>query len=252
MKKEIEIPTICPSCSSELERVNTQLFCRNSQCPAQSTKKVEAFVKKMRIKGLGPARISTMDFVRPIEIYETHEDTYVEVLGDKIGRKIYNEVQNSSLTTFGTFLSALSIPLIGSTTGKKIEKVVSSFGELLETDLNDILGIIARDNLLGHIEDNKVELLKLESYMMFGVVARSDITPGSKGNICITGKLNDFSNRTKAKDYLEECGYTVTSTVSGKTNYLVCEDGSNSSKSKKAESLGIPIVTIVNLIGNKI
>ena len=49
------------------------------------------------------------------------------------------------------------------------------------------------------------------------------------------------------KEYLEELGYTVTSTVSGKTDYLVCEDGSNSSKTKKAESLEIPIVTIDNL-----
>ncbi len=73
-------------------------------------------------------------------------------------------------------------------------------------------------------------------------------TVSTKGNVCITGKLNDFSNRAKAKEFLEEHGYTVTTAVSGKTNYLVCEDGSQSSKNKKAESLGIPIVMIANLI----
>ena len=72
----------------------------------------------------------------------------------------------------------------------------------------------------------------------------------NKGKVCITGKLKDFSNRTKAKEYLESLGYTVTSTVSSVTDYLVCEDGSNSSKSKKAESLGIPIVSIADLKGN--
>ena len=74
------------------------------------------------------------------------------------------------------------------------------------------------------------------------------MVPTKSGKVCITGKLNEFSNRAKAKEFLEEHGYTVTSTVSGATDYLVCEDGSNSSKSKRAESLGIPIVTIADLI----
>ena len=104
MIKQIQIPTTCPSCFSDLEQVNSQLFCRNKDCPAQSTKKVEAFVKKMRIKGLGPASISKLGFTNPIEIYDTHLDTFVEVLGEKIGKKVYDEVQNSRSTNFATFL----------------------------------------------------------------------------------------------------------------------------------------------------
>ena len=80
-------------------------------------------------------------------------------------------------------------------------------------------------------------------------VENAAVQRGSMGNVCITGKLNDFSNRTKAKEFLEEHGYTVTTGVSGKTKYLVCEDGSSSSKVNKAESLEIPIVSIEQLIG---
>ena len=247
MTIQIQIPTQCPSCNSDLEQVNSQLFCRNKECPAQSFKKVEAFVKKMRIKGLGPASISKLGFVRPLEIYDTHEDTYVEILGEKIGRKIYNEVQNSCLTTFGTFLSALSIPLIGDTASKKVGTVASNIGELLDVELHNVLGVIAMDNLLEYIENNETELLELESCMTFGIVVPNVVPQGSKGKVCITGKLNDFSNRAKAKEFLEEHGYTVTTTISGATEYLVCEDGSTSSKIKKAESLGIPIVSIVEL-----
>lgn len=250
MTIQIQIPTICPSCSSDLEQVNSQLFCRSKDCPAQSTKKVQAFIKKMRIKGLGPARISELGFVRPIEIYETELDTYVEVLGDKIGQKIFDEVQNSRTTTFAIFLSALSIPLIGDTASKKIAKFVNTFFNIEQMYGKSPIGEKATDNLYSWFENNEIEVLNLESYFIFNqpTITTAAILD-SKGKVCITGKLKDFSNRTKAKEYLEEHGYTVTSTVSRVTNYLVCEDGSNSSKSKKAESLGIPIVTIKDLIG---
>jgi DNA ligase (NAD+) len=247
MINEIQIPTTCPSCNSKLEQVNSQLFCRSKECPAQSTKKVEAFVKKMRIKGLGPASISKLAFVRPIEIYETELDTYISVLGDKIGQKIYNEVQNSRTTTFATFLSALSIPLIGDTASKKLGAVSNSFYGFMDM-LDSPVGEKATDSLFDWWRDNP-EVEDLESYFIFTTKAVAAAVE-DKGNICITGKLNDFSNRSKAKEFLEDHGYTVTAMVSSKTDYLVCEDGSISSKSKKAESLEIPIVSIENLIGN--
>jgi NAD-dependent DNA ligase len=245
-KQKIEIPTHCPSCNSQLEQVNSQLFCKNNSCSAQSTKKIEAFVKKMKIKGLGPASISKLGFVRPIEMYENSLEYYVEVLGEKIGQKVFNEIENSRITTFATFLSALSIPLIGDTASKKIATVANSFYHLDRQELP--IGQKACENLDNWYTQNWEEVENLEKNFIFQKIERN-IT--DKGKVCITGKLNDFSNRTKAKEFLENQGYTVTNTISGKTDYLVCEDGSNSSKTKKAESLGIPIVKIVDIIEEK-
>jgi len=244
---DIKIPSSCPSCNTILELVNSQLFCRSKDCPAQSTKKVEAFVKKLRIKGLGPASISKLGFVQPIEIYQTQIDTYIEVLGEKIGQKVFKEVENSTLTTFATFLSALSIPLIGDTASKKI--AINGFVSII--DILDILNVDnigpkANSNLYKYLEENEEMVATLEEYFTFGIVVPKEVV--AKGNVCITGKLNDFSNRAKAKEFLEEQGYTVTNTISGKTDYLVDEEGRVSSKSKKAESLGIPIVSIEDLI----
>ena len=254
MTKQIQIPTTCPSCDSELEQVNSQLFCRNTSCEAQSTKKVEAFVKKMRIKGLGPASISKLGFTNPLEIYETSKDIYVEILGEKIGTKVFNEVENSTLTTFATFLSALSIPLIGDTASKKVAQHHNNMDNLTHDIHKKMIGEKAGNNLSDWLDINYFEVLELESYFTFDLgmlekMAEAAVKPGSMGKVCITGKLNDFSNRTKAKEFLEGHGYTVTGTISGKTDYLVCEDSSSSSKTKKAESLGVPIVSIENLIG---
>lgn len=249
MKKEIEIPKNCPSCCFELEQINSQLFCRNLDCPAQSTKKVEAFAKKMRIKGLGPANIKKMEFIHPIDLYQTDLDQFIEILGEKIGNKIYQEIDNSKNTTFAKFLAALSIPLIGETASKKLATVANSFLDFMDVE-NFPIGTVATDNLLDWWEKNDDEVGVLESYFTFSkLLFDPNKPPDSLGKVCITGKLKDFSNRTKAKEILEDHGYTVTSTISSKTNYLVCEEDKQSSKSKKAESLGIPIVTIENLIG---
>jgi DNA ligase (NAD+) len=146
-------------------------------------------------------------------------------------------------------LGALSIPLIGDTASKKIGTLVNNIESLYdETGWGYVgLGPTALHNLFSYLEDNLDDVEQLESYFTFTELKELKEVE-HKGNVCITGKLNDFSNRTKAKEFLEEHGYTVTSTVSSKTDYLVCEDGSNSSKNKKAVSLGIPIVLIVNLI----
>ena len=174
----------------------------------------------------------------------------MEVLGEKIGHKVFDESQNSRMTTFATFLSALSIPLIGDTASKKIMmEGVSSLDYLVHNLSSLTLGPKAIENIDSWaLSEAYLDSIDLEEYFLISTVGTSGSQVEHKGNVCITGKLNDFSNRTKAKEFLEENGYTVTTGVSGKTNYLVCEDGSQSSKVKKAESLGIPVISIAKLI----
>ena len=59
--------------------------------------------------------------------------------------------------------------------------------------------------------------------------------------------LKKTTDRAEAAKYLESLGYTVTTGVSQKTNFLVDEENKVSSKRKKAEQLGIEIVTIKQL-----
>ncbi|NIU02427.1 MAG: hypothetical protein GWN01_16455, partial [Nitrosopumilaceae archaeon] len=132
MKKEIEIPTKCPSCNFELETVNSQLFCRNDECPAQAFKKLEAFVKKMQIKGIGPAALKKLEFESYYDFYEFPIDYYQECLGEKIGTKVYKEVQKSKTVPFWRWLAALNIPLIGETAARKIaDNGVNSVKDLM-------------------------------------------------------------------------------------------------------------------------
>jgi DNA ligase (NAD+) len=242
---KIQIPTNCPSCDSELELVNAQLFCNNSSCPAKSSKKVEAYAKVMKIKGLGPKTIEKLCIEEISDLYFLDKDYYIEVIGEKLGEKLYNEIERSKNTTLDVFLAALSIPLIGTTAAKKISKVTSSLEGLTEENLLKAgLGEKARFNILQWMKN---EYIKYKDMPINLAKQEEPNITEHKGMVCITGKLIDYKNRTDAATYLESLGFTVTSGVSQKTDFLVDEEGKTSSKRKKAEQLGIKIVTIKQL-----
>ena len=63
----------------------------------------------------------------------------------------------------------------------------------------------------------------------------------------ITGDVHTFKNRDDFKAYVERQGGKVAGSVSGKTAYLVSNDGESGSskakKAKKAKELGVPVLS---------
>jgi DNA ligase (NAD+) len=79
-------------------------------------------------------------------------------------------------------------------------------------------------------------------------VTDPDITPA--GTLCegltfvITGDVHHYKNRNELKAYIESQGGKVASAVSGSTSFLINNDvTSTSGKNKKAQQLGIPIIS---------
>ena len=63
-------------------------------------------------------------------------------------------------------------------------------------------------------------------------------------NFVITGSVEHFANRNEVKALIESLGGKVTGSVTSKTNYLINNDvASTSSKNKKANELGVPIIS---------
>lgn len=247
-------PTHCPSCGSELELVNSQLFCRGDSCAAQSIKKFEHFAKTMKIKGLGPKTLEKLiDNEILVEIYDIYcceyDDLLSEVLGTKISEKLIQEIEASKTPTLSMFISAFSIPLIGSTAAKKLESVCSSIQDICELTKEKCkkagLGDVATTNLLNWIEDYFVDRADIFSEY---ITIKSDSSPKTKTNlgiVVITGKFD--RPRAEIQSELEALGFEVKSTVSSKTNYLLCAaEDSTSSKAQKAASLGIKLAKTID------
>lgn len=241
----IEIPKNCPSCNSPLETVNDQLFCRGTECPAQTLKRLQHFAKVVKIKGMGEKTLEKLDFDDISDIYTFSESYYVDNLGETIGRKLYKEVKNSTSTELGVALAAFSIPLIGETAAQKIASVVSSVTEITEETCKEAgLGPKATANLMDWLayEEYKSVPLNWISSNKKEAVESNGIT------VCITGKLRDYKNRSEASAYLSSLGFRCTDSVTQKTNVLISEEDKVSSKHEKAKKLNIPILTIEQLI----
>lgn len=246
--ESINAPTSCPSCGSKLELVKDQLFCRSKNCPAQSTKKVEHFAKTLKIKGLGPKTIEKLDLYCIPDIYAISSEEVTAAIGDKLGAKLLDKIEESKKADLATLIAAFSIPLIGTTAANKLTSVVSHIDEIDEAScLKAGLGPKACASFMGWLSmDFYGELDSLPFDFKVSIKSETPVMENGK-SVCITGKLNDFKNRTLAGDYLKSLGYKITNSVTKKTDYLVDEEGKQSSKRTKAESYGIPIVTINDL-----
>lgn len=84
--------------------------------------------------------------------------------------------------------------------------------------------------------------------MDYVTVTAIDVSP--LGNKCegltfvITGDVHHYKNRNELKAYIEQQGGKVASAVSASTSYLINNDvNSTSGKNKKAQQLGIPIIS---------
>lgn len=250
---QINIPTECPSCGSKLENVNGQLFCRNkSACPAQSSKLVENFCKKMKIKGFGSKTVDKLELTTISGLFDLSEQRLKDILGDKIGSKLFTEIQNTMSCEFANVLGSLGIKLIGKVAAEKLATKINSFKEITPKTCKDAgLGEKATESLMDWLftEEGLDTVATLDRHMTFTEVSTKP-TPKLIFEICITGKLNDFSSRSKAADYLSQFGIVCKNSVTKTVNYLVCEDDSKkeSSSYKKALANNLPIVTIKDLI----
>ncbi|BEU75931.1 hypothetical protein AZ23E_0170 [Escherichia coli phage AZ23] len=252
---KIEIPTQCPSCGSKLDLVNGQLFCRNkSNCPAQSSKLIENFCTKMKLKGFGPKTIEKLELTKISELFYLTEEDLVRAVGSKVAAKLISELNTKVRgdIDFGSVLGSLGIPLIGEVAAKKLSQNCTSFhdvkadgkaGENYKAWLNSLQGkdvIELPWKFSTGIKGTKAD-----------VIITDELIAQPNGiAVCITGSLQDFANRTDATNYLESLGYTVKKSVTKDVKYLICEDESKRSSSsyKKAETNGIEILSIKELL----
>jgi NAD-dependent DNA ligase len=242
----IEIPTECPCCNYPLELVNDQLFCRNTACGAQLNKKVEHFCKTLGIKGMGSRTVEKLGLSDITELFYLDQDQVVESLGsEKVALKLLDEIERSKSADLSTVIASFSIPLVGATASKKLCEVVTSVDEIsYDTCKQAGLGDKVTQNLVAWLE---TDFQEMREFLPFSFKSQKNSnTNTNQKTICITGKLSSYKTKSEAYKLLEEAGYTPVESVTKATDYLVDEEDKGSSKRKKAESLGITIITNLN------
>ena len=221
----IKAPEVCHTCGFKLVWEVDLLYCRNTACSAQLSKKIEHFAKTLKIKGLGPKTVEKLDLGSFHEIYLLDVDWISYALSsEKLAKSLMEQIELSKTMPLNTLLPAFSIPLIGKTATDKLSKVISSIYELTEDKCIEAgLGPTARENLMLWYDTEFCDnLYHLPFDFKFEKVTR--IKAGAE-IVCISGKLKSFKTKAQATQALEQHGYTVKSSVTKDVTILVNESG---------------------------
>ena len=236
--REIIPPTNCPSCSEALVWEKDQLFCHNTKCSGKTSKKIEHFASTLKIKGLGPKTVAKLQIIDYFDLYEMPLETMIDALqSEKLGVKLYREIQASKSVDLVQLLPAFSIKLIGRSASAKLCSVINTIDDIDEQVCVEAgLGPTATQNLLDWFYEEYTDGLdRLPFSWKTTVQQKTEII---QGIVCISGKLKSYKTKAAATEVLEKMGYLVKSSLTKDVNILVNESGIESAKTQAARDKG--------------
>ena len=264
--KEIEMPSVCPSCGKPLKQEDIETFCTNYWgCPAQIKKRIVHYCSKdaMNIEGVSEKTIDAFynefSIRYPYQLYDLTKNDLLQLekFKDKKTNNVYENIQNSKNPTLEKFIYALGIRNIGKKTAKDLAKYFKTFENFKNATFEQLVEVediaeITAQSIVDFFADKK-NLENLDELKKRDVVIQESKNNGTgifEGKtFVLTGTLDNYT-REQATFEIESRGGKVTSSVSKNTDYLLAGE-SVGSKYDKAMSLGVKIIDeneFVNMI----
>jgi DNA ligase (NAD+) len=256
--------TQCPECGSALIRKEGEAahYCPNENgCPPQIKGKIVHFVgrKAMNIESIGEETIDQFyanGLIRNIaDLYDLKKEQLLplERMAEKSVQNILEGIAQSKKVPFERVLFAIGIRHVGETTARKIARRVKSMKALMAMSEDELVSIDEVGEVIAKsireffsLEDNQKQLIKLEEAGLQMELSDNQISSTST-------KLNNLTfvisgtfirhSRDELKLLIEQHGGKNTGSVSKKTNYLLAGENMGPEKLKKANDLGVKILT---------
>lgn len=252
-------PETCPDCGTRLvkDEDEARWFCPNIDgCPTQIKGKLVHFLSRKAMNVLaGDATVERMynlGLVRtPADFYSLDKRMLMTLEGwkDRSAERFLESLAASREVPFERVLFALGIRHIGETTAKELARRFGDIDSLAEAsvesllearDIGEVIASSVRDyfSVPAHLEE--IERLKAAG-LRFSVeerVASSDALAGK--SIVISGNFS--VSRDEMKRLIETNGGKYSSSVSGKTDFLLAGSKPGPEKIRKAEELGVRII----------
>ena len=259
------VPTKCPTCGSELEWKNHDLYCMNLTCPGKAYGSLYHWVKilgQRDIMGVGDSLITSIvsyyGWQSVYDIYEKNPPTEDNCKGmlsiDGIGEAkleiIRQIIRNLTKVpqSFTGFLVGMNLKGISYNIAHDLE-FQTNLEECIKTNTPEILNVTQVKGLgeavlqtLNENWDNLLNLYRLTEGLHIQKTSAEAVAEPAKEKlkVCITGKANN--GLTRSQFYKKFENSIVESTVNT-CDYLVCNAPSNSSKIKTAKAKGIKVIT---------
>lgn len=274
---KIEFASHCPECGAELVRVEGEAahYCPNSEhCPPQILGKIEHFIsrKAMDVETLGQGRIEILMSNKLVRNFaDLYDLQYKQLLGlektltdpvtqktkkisfrEKTVENILNALEQSKQVPFERVLFALGIRLLGETMARKLARHFGNIDALMNAGFEELNGIHEvgekmAQSILDYFNDPEhqeiIERLK-KAGLQFST--EKDVPTGNGklegSTLVVSGVFSKYS-RDEIKAQIEKHGGKVTGSVSSKTTFLVAGENMGPEKRKKAEELGVMIIS---------
>lgn len=273
---ELAFPSTCPSCDGDtkLQTGGTdemlELVCPNPDCSAQNISSLCHYLSTFGVLGLGESRVTQLvqggKVSKPADFYRlTVQDAMAtgltqrqsslavaailmipapdkqtpEVLAASIEQAVGNPIEIPLWQLFASF----GIGAAGKSAGKALADHFGDFEKIRAASIQELeavedVGEITAAAIRNYLDQNADDIDDLLQFVRPTVADAGGSLDGQL--FCFSGGFPEGKKYWEGE--VEARGGKSTSSVSKKTNYLVAGPGSGS-KSSKAQSLGIPIIT---------
>lgn len=217
---------------------------------------VEYYASKpaLNIEGLGEKNVNLLvdsglvknlsDLYRLDAVKVSQLERFAEVSANKL----ISAIKSSKTAPLAKFITALGIRHVGVQTAISLADHFKSLALLIDATADDLLSIpdigqVVAESILAYFadEDNLKQLQEMRELGVNPFYDDQTTKPLAGQSYVVTGTLSKMG-RDEAEARLRELGATVTGSVTKHTTALIVGEKPGSSKTVKAEKLGIPVI----------
>ena len=259
--KPYAMPSMCPVCGGGVVRSAGEAAVRCGSgfaCGAQQKAGLEHFVarKAMDVDGLGEmilaAAVDAGCVTSPADLYtfgsSVERWTTLPRMGEKVARKIVDQLEASKERPLARFLFALGIRQVGEATAKELARHFGTLEAVRAAPLEALtqvpdVGPVVASAIVDFWADPRNQAMV--DQMLSAGVRPLETQPSAQGPLTgqtfvLTGTLPSLT-RDEAQALIEAAGGKVSSSVSKKTHGVVAGADAGS-KLAKAQALGVPVL----------
>ena len=217
---------------------------------------VEYYASKpaLNIEGLGEKNVNLLvdsGLVKNLsDLYrlDAAKVSQLERFAEVSANKLISAIENSKTAPLAKFITALGIRYVGVQTAIALADRFKSLSSLIDATADDLLSIpdigqVVAESILAYFadEDNLKQLQEMRELGVNPFYDDQTTKPLAGQSYVVTGTLSEMG-RDEAEARLRELGATVTGSVTKHTTALIVGEKPGSSKTVKAEKLGIPVI----------
>lgn len=252
---DVEPPTVCPCCASNLVVDGRYTMCVNDDCSAQVAGGIRRWCERLELKGWGPALIEALCEAGWLndasDLYALNPDKLatLDMAGRKVGDTAYivmSELRTKTEVTLDVLVGSMGIPNCGRSITRMLmaagydtlEKLEAMTPE--EAEAVPGLGPIRADLFTENLP-NKMPIIRRLLGAGIRLKVKNQVVGALTGKtVCLTG----FRDK-ELSAAVEAAGGTMKDSVGKGLTYLVAKDpNSGSGKLQKAQKDGTVVVSI--------